>query len=213
MKIFVTLLSLFVCSASLSAKGQDNWYKNEPMRCESAAPPHVVAGMNAIFPRDLPANGQANLEKLYLEWPSADYKQIQSLKNHSKLRLSHTLSKAEAQNLTRWFTDLGKAGVPWYANAAASTAAWMIPDPVTKVLFKGSWTLFTALLKNNASQIQSLQLAALFADGGELREVVTADEASPGRPYLADSVIYQVKVGNEIRNYTLLSCTYAVRLQ
>jgi hypothetical protein len=213
--VLATLLIgvLLVFGTSRPAEAQADWYKNEPMRCESAATTSIIEGMNVTFPRKLPAKGQSNLGKLYLEWPTADYKLIQGSTNHSRLRLSHTLTKTEAQKFNKWFTDLGNAGIPWYANAAASAVGWMIPDPATKLIFKGSWTLFSALLKSNASQIQALQLAVLFADGGQLREVVTADEATPGRPYLADSVIYQVKVGNEVRNYTLLSCTYAVHLQ
>jgi hypothetical protein len=215
MKVPITLLlSLpFVLHAAIPAQAQDAWYKNEPMRCESVAPAYMIEGFNAIFPRKLPVTGESNLGKLYLEWPTADYKQIQSSQNHSRLRMSHTLTKTEAQSFKTSFTKLGNEGVPWYANAAASTAAWMIPEPVTKLIFKGSWTLFSALVKNNASKIQALQLAVLFADGGELREIVIGDEASADRPYLDDSVVYQVKVGNEVRNYTILSCTYAVHLQ
>lgn len=212
-----TLLLLTAAAILLgqSALHAQPWYQTEKAKCDTvAADLPTMEMINAIFPRELPIAGSP-MTVLYMNWPAADYRRIQGSRNHSDIRRQYTLNARDRDNLRRQFTQLGSgAKLPWYVNAATAAATWMISDTLGRNIFRVVKTVFRGVMDEaNGRELTALEMAAVFAEGGVLKEVMTADEPAPGKPYISDAVIYQVKVGNEMRNYTILSCTYAVNLQ
>lgn len=144
-----------------------------------------------------PASGN-----LWVNLPRSTYIKLQGGKK--LLMDKKILSASDAQSFKRFFENASNsAQIPW------------ILGPLSLITFGGIGTVITVvaftidgLQRISRPPIDSDQLSVLMSDGGSFARIL-GEEASFR---ITASILYSVKVGNEVRTYGISSSTYGLNV-
>jgi hypothetical protein len=152
-----------------------------------------------MFPRSgLTIKGQPATGNLWVDLPKATYAMI---KGGRKLVIDQkTLAKSDAQSFTRFFqAQTNAAQIPWILGPAS-----LIPVIGTAITIATS--AIDGLMRITEPPVNSDELSVLMADGGSFIRTIAEEEPSK----LTTSILYTVKVGNEVRIHGICSATYGL---
>lgn len=204
--ISISIVLLLFCAIAKASE----WY--EGVTFVNSDPFRFDAQRAVLFPHSgLMLAGQLTTGKMYATLPSALVKQLQDAPSHMKIVDEHVLSAREAASYKSIFRDASSGSeVPWVIGAIGAIPAEIFSAVgITSTILDG---LMRASKKNQT--ISAAGLEQLMAEDGrfQLALLLTQDPKATAHQYISTAIVYEVKVGNEMRSYVICSSTFALRV-
>jgi hypothetical protein len=145
--------------------------------------------VGTLFPTGPSITGQPATGKLWVSLPRSTYAKVQGGR---KLVINQKLlSKQDGQNFARFFkAQTNAAQIPWIFGPASLI-------PIVGAVITIATSTIDGLQRLSEPPINSDQLSVLMAEGGSFIRTIAEETSSR----LTLSVLYTVKVGNEVRVY------------
>jgi hypothetical protein len=193
----------------LASFADDNWYVKTKW---TDADPYSfnVTYMLLLFPNTGVHVG-GNDPYLYAILSKNRRDEIWAGANHAKVIDTRPVKPTEVKTFHDFFAGKSDAvQMPYWVGGIG-----LVPLKVTNLIGAAS-TLIDVLLKladNSVGRTKASELAATMAVGGKFERFFSISVDGAGHEYLSSSVVYTVKVGDQVRSSIVSSATYAVKVE
>jgi hypothetical protein len=205
----VAILLFTICLNQTALAAGDQWYKN--WKWVNADPYAFVYNQrDTLFP-----NSGYQLKGLPVEGyvyaiVTTDYRDdVWKQPNHAKVEREYPLRKvSDVTKFADYFRTRSQAiEVPYYLGALG-----LIPTPVTQLAANGTTLLDVLLHLVDSPKLRSNagDLAATMAIGGVFQEIAIITQDADGHDFFNLNIVYQVRIGDEMRSTVVSSATYAL---
>jgi len=203
---YVAMFSLF---ASLTSPLNAQWYTN--VQFSQNDPFSFDPQRSVLFPDlGLTLDGHPASGKMYAILPAATISKLQLAQQHTLVLKTHILTPAEAASYKKIFADVASSSqIPWIIGAIS-----MFPGDLPVAIGITS-TLMDGLNRHfdSKQEVSASQLSVLMSANGEFQYVLVLmqDPADSSHTYVSSNIVYQTKVGSELRSYVITSSTFALK--
>jgi hypothetical protein len=197
------------------AQGNDNaWYANVSVKDEGIDDRKLTELINQIMPGRLMnlECDHCNYGQLYLSMPLYDFQKMLDFERDGRILATATLTRRQAEDLSVRLKEIGTFSIPWWFSPMAIAAQWALPQGAMVSVVRGVWAVINFMSSSYTRHSAANEFVEILAEGGQLKSILNAAIEPSGKRYVWNTTVYQVQIGQEMRQYVIGSNRYAIKL-